>query len=399
MCSFEPLREFIRQRLRAAAEEIFSEVENTVRLLELGWRNQINQEPTDLRQQEVLDDQQLWSQDRNHGSDQRESEPWAGRDGERLPLKQEETLSAPHILEIFGASEIGPVRFEEDTDLRRRLLDPNWKPERKSHRTEPEQQPVSEEKVLTDQQTWSWSLDQDQPEPPQVKQNQEEPELPLKQEYQEEPEPPRVKQNQERIPQNSETCTAPTDKESDQTEPEPNPEEVRDQDGFCKAEESEPDQRSKVKTKRAYAESSSGSESVDEGGEGFPVRRKGPSAEPEPEPSTSRELSSFRETPAASRTHRTQAAESLYSCDACGKRFRFRCRYQSHVRTHTGEKPFSCRQCGKSFTQGGSLWRHVRTHSGEKPFLCITCGRSFSQKTGLLGHIRTQHSADKPSSG
>uniref|UniRef100_A0A3Q2FN17 C2H2-type domain-containing protein n=1 Tax=Cyprinodon variegatus TaxID=28743 RepID=A0A3Q2FN17_CYPVA len=51
MCSVQPLREFIRQRLTAAAEEIFSEVEKTIiqyeeeidrqRLLDISWRPRI----------------------------------------------------------------------------------------------------------------------------------------------------------------------------------------------------------------------------------------------------------------------------------------------------------------------------------------------------------------------
>ncbi|KAM4728877.1 uncharacterized protein FYW61_011703 [Anableps anableps] len=451
MCSVQPLREFIRERLAAAAEEIFSEVENTIRLLETSWRTQIHLEPTvhpglqqlKVSEEEVLSDQQLWNQERNHRSDLEEAEPRLGRDEEaepRLgqdeeqpPLKQEETLTAPQIREIFGGGS-SSAQFEGEVAHRRRLLDPSWKPEMKPHRTEPPQQHVSEEQVLTGQQLWNhgrnWSLDKDDSGPPRVKQNQEEPEIPLKQEYQEEPEPPVLKQNQEELciceeeeqlvmHPDSETFMATlTDGESDQSEPEPNP-------------GSEPPQRSKVKSmkssqrrRRKHAEGSSGSDSLDDDDDGGGASslmsywrtsraEDALSAGPEGgEPSTSspsRERSSFSKsgpcgTPsahlsAANWAQRTQAAESLYSCNTCGKRFRFNCRYLSHMRTHTGEKPFSCRQCGKSFTQGGSLWRHVRTHSGEKPFICKTCGRSFSQKTGLLGHIRTQHGGGEACSG
>ncbi|XP_015254079.1 PREDICTED: uncharacterized protein LOC107100190 isoform X2 [Cyprinodon variegatus] len=52
MGSVQPLREFIRQRLTAAAEEIFSEVEKTIiqyeeeinrqRLLDISWRPRIS---------------------------------------------------------------------------------------------------------------------------------------------------------------------------------------------------------------------------------------------------------------------------------------------------------------------------------------------------------------------
>lgn len=248
--------------------------------------------------------------------------------------------------------------------------------------------------------------------------DQEEPELSLKQEYQEDTEPSWIKQNQEDLcvcqeeeqPDPETFMAVPTDEESDQTEPEPNP-------------GSEPLQGSKVKSRkkrRKYAESFSGSESLDDDDDDddsgaaaqvtywtaspaedvVSVGSEGgrPSTSSAPTDSGPCGTASARRS-AANWARRTPAAETLYSCNTCGKRFRFNCRYLSHMRTHTGEKPFSCRQCGKSFTQGGSLWRHVRTHSGEKPFSCRTCGRSFSQKTGLLGHIRTQHRGAEPGFG
>ncbi|KAK5617161.1 hypothetical protein CRENBAI_011655 [Crenichthys baileyi] len=63
MCSVQPLREFIRERLTAAAEEIFSQVEKTIvqyeeeidrqrRLLDLTWRPRTGQNPAEPPQGE-----------------------------------------------------------------------------------------------------------------------------------------------------------------------------------------------------------------------------------------------------------------------------------------------------------------------------------------------------------
>ncbi|XP_027876753.1 zinc finger and SCAN domain-containing protein 2-like isoform X5 [Xiphophorus couchianus] len=397
MCSVQPLREFIRERLAAAAEEIFSEVENTVRLLESRWGTDTHPEPTELQllkvpEDPVLTDPKLWSQEQNHRPDPGEAEP--GRD---VVLQ---------IRELFCGSGIGSVQCGGEQGHRHQL------PDTKPCRAELPQQQDSDQ-VLMGRQLQNhgrtWRLDQ------------EEPALSLKQEYQEDPEPSWIKQNQEDLcvcqeeeqPDPETFMAVPTDEESDQTEPEPNP-------------GSEPLQGSKVKSRkkrRKYAESSSGSESLDDddddddddgGGAAAQVTywtaspaedvvsvgSEGgrPSTSSAPTDSGPCGTASARRS-AANWARRTPAAETLYSCNTCGKRFRFNCRYLSHMRTHTGEKPFSCRQCGKSFTQGGSLWRHFRTHSGEKPFSCSTCGRSFSQKTGLLGHIRTQHRGAEPGFG
>ncbi|MEQ2169655.1 hypothetical protein GOODEAATRI_027424 [Goodea atripinnis] len=65
MCSVQPLREFIRERLTAAAEEIFSQVEKTIvqyeeeidrqrRLLDLTWRPRTGQNPAETNIEIIL---------------------------------------------------------------------------------------------------------------------------------------------------------------------------------------------------------------------------------------------------------------------------------------------------------------------------------------------------------
>ncbi|MED6293938.1 hypothetical protein CHARACLAT_015664 [Characodon lateralis] len=107
MCSVQPLREFIRERLTAAAEEIFSQVEKTIvqyeeeidrqrRLLDLTWRPRTGQNP-------------------------------AGRS--RLRVSGSEELNQEHLEELIwgllsAAEESG--RFHVDAPFRSSCLDPTY---------------------------------------------------------------------------------------------------------------------------------------------------------------------------------------------------------------------------------------------------------------------------------
>ncbi|XP_054629583.1 zinc finger and SCAN domain-containing protein 2-like [Dunckerocampus dactyliophorus] len=91
----------------------------------------------------------------------------------------------------------------------------------------------------------------------------------------------------------------------------------------------------------------------------------------------------------------THTREKPYSCSVCGDKFSLRYYLKRHMKSHTGEKPYSCSVCGDKFTLRYYLKRHTKTHTGEKPFSCSVCGNKFSLKSSMTRHM-TAHTGEKP---
>ncbi|MEQ2284869.1 hypothetical protein AMECASPLE_025970 [Ameca splendens] len=125
MSSAQSLREFIRERLTAAAEEIFIEVDKTIvhyeeeldrqrRLLEICWKPQIKLQKIDFPQHFVWKEGQFCSQERNSSLDHRELEP------QHMKEEQDEP-ELPQIKEEL--EEIEPPQIKDEQEEFRISLD------------------------------------------------------------------------------------------------------------------------------------------------------------------------------------------------------------------------------------------------------------------------------------
>ncbi|XP_061587374.1 zinc finger and SCAN domain-containing protein 31-like [Cololabis saira] len=104
---------------------------------------------------------------------------------------------------------------------------------------------------------------------------------------------------------------------------------------------------------------------------------------------------SFRHKSFIERHYRTHTGARPYGCSVCGKGFAQKGTLVKHLRVHTGERPYHCQTCGKRFSQSCSLLAHLRMHSGEKPYPCQTCGRTFPSRSKLRLHNRV-HTGERP---
>nr|XP_054603311.1 zinc finger and SCAN domain-containing protein 21 [Nothobranchius furzeri] len=429
MSSSQSLREFIRERLTAAAAEIFSEFEQTIvryeeeidrqrRLLEISWKPQINlhriERPLhDVRNEEVQTDQQLWNQERTSSLEQEQPEP--------LPILEQEELCVSQDEEQFVLKQetatylVTPADEDRDhrgpePDRHQLLLSPfpdaDIRAAAPPGSTEVPQHHVWEkEEVLTDQQlsnqTVTSSLDQKEPESPLIKEEQQE---------------LCIHQHEGRF-----MMISPSE-ETEFCQPEPNRNqplcqsstevENQDQDG-CMGENSESNSNedqtqsksqqtkdhrdgvdNKMKThKRARREEKSFLCKFC--GKSFTYKclltihmRTHSGEKPFRCETCGKYFSQNNNLTSHMRTHKS---EKPYSCESCGKSFTARSNLTKHKRIHSGEKPFSCETCGKSFTDSSTLTKHIRTHTGEKPYSCKTCGRCFSRSNHLTSHMKTQH--------
>uniref|UniRef100_UPI0037E9A053 oocyte zinc finger protein XlCOF6.1-like n=1 Tax=Semicossyphus pulcher TaxID=241346 RepID=UPI0037E9A053 len=91
----------------------------------------------------------------------------------------------------------------------------------------------------------------------------------------------------------------------------------------------------------------------------------------------------------------SHTGQKPYTCRFCGRGFTQVGNMNAHIRIHTGEKPHSCSDCGKSFREKADLIRHRIIHTGEKSYICSVCNMKFTTQSNLTRHMKT-HSGDRP---
>nr|XP_020498567.1 oocyte zinc finger protein XlCOF6.1-like [Labrus bergylta] len=90
----------------------------------------------------------------------------------------------------------------------------------------------------------------------------------------------------------------------------------------------------------------------------------------------------------------SHSGQKPYTCRFCGRGFTQAGNMKAHIRIHTGEKPHSCSDCGKSFREKADLIKHRVIHSGEKPYICTVCHMKFRVQSNLTRHMMT-HSGER----
>ncbi|XP_029958759.1 uncharacterized protein LOC115396836 [Salarias fasciatus] len=243
MSSVQALREFIKQRLTAAAGEIFTaflqtivqfeeEIDRQRKLLQIKWKHKvklhrtvspvlfhpaITVKPSHPSHQGLLSgfppeslQQQMGTQKMSSSVEQEEHEA--------PHIKEEEDLVAVTVTggegddshhsvrdwstqrltaaaeEIFTLFQQTVLQYEEEIGRQCRMLEINWNPHIRLHRTELQQDHDCRGEQLFKQETHC-CLEQDDPEPPHIK--EEEPGLHQFKEEQEEPESSQIKEHEE----------------------------------------------------------------------------------------------------------------------------------------------------------------------------------------------------------
>uniref|UniRef100_A0A668SGZ5 C2H2-type domain-containing protein n=1 Tax=Oreochromis aureus TaxID=47969 RepID=A0A668SGZ5_OREAU len=443
MPSVQYLREFINERLTAAAEQIFLEFEKTIvqyeeeidrqrRLLDITWKPQIKLHRTDVPPQpvceeKVLPELQLCDQEEPESPQIKEEqeELCSSQEGEQLGLKEETDTFMVTVVEESDHSEpeadneqlpsLSSDNFfctkpKDTEDIRiffqykeinnqQRQLAVNWKPEIKLYRIDVPQQPVcKEEEVLSElqlcDQERSSSVDQEEPEPPQIKEEQEE--LCSSQEGE-----------QLGLKEEPDTFMVTAAEEGEHSEPEANTDQLpsHSSDIFTFIQSKSKEIFEVINNSIQYEEENDHQHrlmdiswkpkiqlhitegeqlGLKEETDTFMVTAAEEGDHHDPEANTDQLLSH------SCPINESQNHEGSWNLDSGTNS-----NSENLCNSDTGKKYLTCDFCGKSFNEMYKMNRHLTIHTGKKPYSCETCGKSFTVKGNLTVHMRT-HTGEKP---
>ncbi|XP_023194799.1 gastrula zinc finger protein XlCGF8.2DB-like [Xiphophorus maculatus] len=306
MCSVEPLREFIRERLTAAAEEIFTQLEKTIvqyeeeidrqrRLLDLSWRPRVSLQRAELSGQEkdVQTGQQDSDKQTDFSLDQEKPEQW------QMTTEREES-DPPQMTLILEEPELLQLK-EEDGEI--------W---------------ISqvEEQLVLNQQTDSLMQDGDQ--------------------------------------RSSQSYHVAENLNQNQSE---------DGDsGPSRAEGLKQSNRGRAKGKRHKVGNRAFCQICGKSFNQFYLYNHIRTHTGEKRFSCKICGKGFIQSYQYTVHMRTHTGERPFSCHICGKRFVQKNNVVTHMKVHVGEKGFACEVCGVCFSLSADLTRHMAAHSEEKPF-------------------------------
>ncbi|KAK6173797.1 hypothetical protein SNE40_017194 [Patella caerulea] len=75
-----------------------------------------------------------------------------------------------------------------------------------------------------------------------------------------------------------------------------------------------------------------------------------------------------------------------FTCEICGKMFRYLSCLKRHKFSHLDQKPFACPHCNYRCVMKSHLNTHLQIHTGEKKHQCAICGKRFNLRKTLKTH-------------